>query len=329
MVSLIEASTQLAQTKQQLSSQEKTLIEQQKQLQSQRFPARTLRFQQEVIAKSPRTYAGKTERFKEVFQQQKQTALSQVVGKLGDIKSYRTETLIPYEKQIETNRKGKDTLKITEKALDTEPKVYRDKRLDKKRENVMDINLATEVHNQKFLKAFEAMEDKDKRDTLFWDKYVGVQLLGDESIERTKVDNNISNSQLENCPDRFTSLGKDTTVFDVLDKDVKKMVTASIKDADAMLFHIYRSAAVQDRKLTGTEQQMVNDIETGKINVLGQVLKEKYKYFTDKDFGNMFGRRPKKEKPNVIEGLGDPKSYNVSDDDIIIKAEGGVAVVYN
>lgn len=239
------------------------------------------------------------------------------------------DNTIPYEKQIETNRKGKDTLKITEKALDTEPKVYLDKRLDKKRGNVMDINLATEVHNQKFLKAFEAMEDKDKRDTLFWDKYVGVQLLGDESIERTKVDNNISNSQLENCPDRFTSLGKDTTVFDVLDKDVKKMVTASIKDADAMLFHIYRSAAVQDRKLTGTEQQMVNDIEIGKINVLGQVLKEKYKYFTDKDFGNMFGRRPKKEKPNVIEGLGDPKSYNVSDDDIIIKAEGGVAVVYN
>jgi len=116
MVSLIEASTQLAQTKQQLSSQEKTLIEQQKKLQSQRFPSRTLRFQQEVIARSPRTYAGKTERFKDIFQQQKQTALSQVVGKLGDIKSYRTETLVPYEKQIEVAREQKVLRERQQKA---------------------------------------------------------------------------------------------------------------------------------------------------------------------------------------------------------------------
>jgi len=240
----------------------------------------------------------------------------------------KKDNTIPLEKQIDTNREGTDTLKVTEKALDTEPKVYRDKRLDKERSNVMDINLATEANCQKFLKAYEAMEDKDKRDTLFWDKYVGVQLLGKESVERTKVDNNVPKSQLENSPDRFTSMGKDTTVFDVLDKDVKKMVTASIKDADAMLFHIYKTANVQGRKLTSVEQEMINDIETSKMKVLGQALKNKYKSMEGKDIRRLLGLPDLTEKSQVIPGY-DRTPYNASQDDVIIKAEGGVAIVYN
>lgn len=237
------------------------------------------------------------------------------------------DNTVPYEKQIDANREGEDTLKVTEKALDTEKKVYRDKRLDEARKDVMPINLATEAHCQKHLKAFEAMSDKDKRETLFWDKYVGAQLLGDKSVERTKVDNNVPESQLENCPDRFKSMGKDTTVFDVLDADVKKMVTASVKDADAMLFHIYASASSQGRDLTEIEQEMINDIEMGKLQVLGQALQNRFK-IDDAQLRRLLNLPDTTEQTNVIKGV-DPAPYDTSIDEVTIKDEGGEGVVYS
>ena len=50
---------------------------------------------------------------------------------------------------------------------------------------------------------------------------------------------------------------------------VYKFGGASVKDADAMLFHIYASASSQGRDLTKIEQEMINDIEMGKLQVLG------------------------------------------------------------
>jgi hypothetical protein len=43
------------------------------------------------------------------------------------------------------------------------------------------------------------------------------------------------------------------------------MVMASLKDADAILYHIFRSAAANERELTAQEQTIVEGITRDKI----------------------------------------------------------------
>lgn len=83
---------------------------------------------------------------------------------------------------------------------------------------------------------------------------MGVQLEG----KMKNIDGNIpaSASQLQNISDRFKG-----------DK-IDKMVMASVKDADAMLFHIYATVAKENRKLTTQEHQQITDINSGKIRLL-------------------------------------------------------------
>ena len=75
---------------------------------------------------------------------------------------------------------------------------------------------------------------------------------------------NISNStsQLPNNPNRFKG-----------DK-VNKMVMASIKDADAMLFHIYATAAKSRRNINNEEKQQIVDINSGKMRLMAQLYSE-------------------------------------------------------
>jgi len=166
------------------------------------------------------------------------------------------DNTVPFETQLEAARQGDSLLKVTEKALDEEKKVYNDKRNEIWDTDITAINIETEKYNQEQLKAFSEAQKNDS-ETAFWDKYVGVQMEG----PITKIDNNISDSasQLQNQPDRFKG------------KEVKKMVMASLKDADAMLFHLYATASKESRELNDIEKQQVIDINSGKIRLIAQM----------------------------------------------------------
>jgi hypothetical protein len=174
-----------------------------------------------------------------------------------------------YEGQLEEARTG-SRLTITDKALDTEDKVYVNKRNDMWDTDVLPINKATESHNQRHLKDFKAAEEKETFDTSFWDEYVGVQLEG----EPTKVKVNTQESQLQNKAERFEGLGKEDVQEVATYKDNKEMVFASLKDADAMLFQIYSRAAVEGREVTDQEKQIVTDINAGKARIIKENQKD-------------------------------------------------------
>ena len=174
------------------------------------------------------------------------------------------------ETQLDENRQGKDTLVVAEKALNTSKKLYNNKRQNEWDTDVMPINLETEKYHQEKTKAYKAAEDAqkktplwNKKDTAFWDKYINVQMIG----KPTKIDKNVSNSQLQNQEDRYTGL------TDATNAKFDKMVLASLKDADAMLFHIYATASSENRKLNDKEKQMVIDIDSGKHRILAKDFK--------------------------------------------------------
>jgi hypothetical protein len=127
------------------------------------------------------------------------------------------------------------------------------------------INLLAEIEDQKKARAFEkAAEDTD---TAFWDKFLGAQMIG----EGAKVPEKTGPSQLQNHPDRF----KDLKADDVLkNKNVKEMVLASLQDADAMLYHIFREAAANTRDLTENEKKLVEGITRDKVAMTELILKD-------------------------------------------------------
>ncbi len=161
------------------------------------------------------------------------------------------DNTIPFNSQLEAERKNETEFSILEAQMDD--KIVDFKSKDKKQ--IMDINVKTQEYDSEKTKKYKEAENKKKADTSFWDKYVGVQLEG----KMKKVDNNIpaSASQLQNKEERFKG------------KEINKMVMASLKDADAMLLHIYANS--KNRELTKDEGQQVIDINSGKIRILSQV----------------------------------------------------------
>ena len=165
------------------------------------------------------------------------------------------DNTIPFNVQLEASRKNKTNVAITEADMDNKTVDF--KSIDKKQ--VMDINVESRKYMDEHSDAYKKAEAASKADTEFWDKYVGDQLEGEGMP--TKVHNNIPGaaSQLQNAPDRFKG------------KKIDKMVMASMKDADAMLFHIYAKASQENRGLTNEEQQQIVDINSGKIRLAQMV----------------------------------------------------------
>ena len=165
------------------------------------------------------------------------------------------DNTVPFNAQLNAERKNVEAEpSITEAHMDKKEVDFSSK--DKKQ--VMDINVETQKYEDEKTKAIK--EAEGKKDTAFWDKYVGVQLEGEN--QPTKIKDNIpaSASQLPNKPERFKG------------EKVDKMVMASIKDADAMLFHIYAIAAKGNRELSENEKQQVMDINAGKTRLLAQMV---------------------------------------------------------
>ncbi len=204
------------------------------------------------------------------------------------------DNTVPFNVQLASARKNTETEpSITEASMDQKEVDFKSK--DKKQ--VMDINVESQDYDNKKTEAFKNAEGK--KDTAFWDKYVGVQLEGDG--QPTKVKNNIpgSASQLQNNPARFKG------------KNVEKMVMASVKDADAMLFHIFAKAAKLNRDITDNEKQQVIDINAGKIRILS--------YLSNK---------PHSISPDLSPGGYDSQPVNYNDQPPLIIQNGRQYLVY-
>lgn len=178
-----------------------------------------------------------------------------IVGKNINLSLPKKEidNTVPFNQQLNKSRNNKDENKIIESKMSKKIVNFEDK--DKKQ--IMDINVKTQEYDTEKDKQYKEAEQLKKKDTDFWDKFVGLQL----EQKMKKVDNNIPSeaSQLQNCPSRFK------------EKEINKMVMASIKDADAMLFHIYATAYSQNRDLSEIENQQVADINSGKSRLLNDV----------------------------------------------------------
>jgi hypothetical protein len=174
-----------------------------------------------------------------------------------------------FEKHIESSREGTDSLKIVEKSLNESKKVYNEKRLDESTEQVSPMHLISESYDQNKSKDIRESENESKKDTLFWDKYVNTQMLG----EPTNIKKQVKETQLSNNPERFEGLsGKENPVDRVLKFKSPKMVTASLKKNDAELFYIYAMASYQNRELNKKEKQMVENINNEKKKIISQFI---------------------------------------------------------
>ena len=165
-----------------------------------------------------------------------------------------------YESQLDDVRSNDDSQVITDAALDkAQNPIYRVRIPAGETPPLMDY---AQKHEQEAAKIFDTAdnEGKNKRDISFWDKYVGEQLLGPKTV----IVNNVQPSQLLSNYRERAAMNKENPST--------KMAAAmdSLKDADAMLYHIYRNAADLNRDLTEGEKQMVVDINSGKLRVLSQ-----------------------------------------------------------
>lgn len=98
---------------------------------------------------------------------------------------------------------------------------------------------------------YKKAENEQKADTEFWDKYVGVQLEG----PKTTV--------IKNIPDRASQLPSKK-------KDAEE-IKNFMKDADAMIFHIYATANSNNRELTHNEKQQIIDINASKTRFMNDI----------------------------------------------------------
>ena len=117
-------------------------------------------------------------------------------------------------------------------------------------------------------KEYQKAVNAGDSDTSFWDKYVGQQLDKDQI---TKITNNIQSSQLISNYDTREDFNKKNPS---IGKKVPVAVDEILKDADAMLYFIYRTAEEESRELSDKDKQIINDINSGKIRILSQFKPE-------------------------------------------------------
>jgi hypothetical protein len=103
--------------------------------------------------------------------------------------------------------------------------------------------------------------------TDFWDKYVGTQMDGTPTKVPVQVP--CEGNQLQNDFDRLKSLTPEQ--MGKHDK-VRKMVMASMRDADAMLFYVYHRAAVENRNLNDEEKVIVTHISEDKAKLIKSLI---------------------------------------------------------
>lgn len=174
----------------------------------------------------------------------------------------KNEKKVPptYEGLLDEARTKEEYNKTLEGQLDDhEVPTDLPKRTGDDKHDQLPINLLAEIRDKERAKAFEKATVKDA-ETETWDKLLGVEA----PLKDTPT-------QLHNHEDRFKKL----TDKDVLkNQNVKDMVMASLKDADAMLYFIYHKAASENRELTDKEKQLIDGISADKMKLASALLVE-------------------------------------------------------
>jgi len=199
-----------------------------------------------------------------------------------------------YEMQLDEARTADTGDRTLEGKLDKDKTVYNQRRLDKAySQKIKHQDMVAEAHDQAKYEAYREVDGSIDQETMFWDKYVGT----DVPDKKTKIVSNQQKSQLANHPDRFKGLNKTTPVNEQYKDDASAMtktdkmydlVSASLKDADAMLFQLYASAARENRDLNEADKESVNNINAGKAKMLAFANGEaKEKFVISKDGGKV------------------------------------------
>ena len=187
-----------------------------------------------------------------------------------DYSTYDSSTPVISDKQLESSRNESDEGKIAEKQLEevrnaSSKVVITEKQLNNgidsswmktrndKGQHPMDMH---KENSNKLADEFKKENKTDTKDNKeFWDFYLNV---GSHEIT-----NNVQSSQLLSNYETREDFNKNN-------KSIQK--EASIKDADAMIYHIYRTAYYNGRSsLTEEETQIINDINASKIKLLASI----------------------------------------------------------
>lgn len=175
-------------------------------------------------------------------------------------KRKNNDTLIPFDKTLEDIRNEVE-YKIVEKLLNDEKERYGSNRNDKAyRNDVKPLDLINEASHQEKADAL-SVKNYSTNETEYWDKIIG----------------NHGASQLQNHPSRFDDIVKTfkqtsdaSKNRDMMQKKehIKKMVSASVKVADEMIFSIYAKNKINNIKLSSSDRQIINDINSSKARLL-------------------------------------------------------------
>lgn len=222
---------------------------------------------------------------------------------------------VPFNKQLADARKGTNN-GILEKALNDNPTLFQERRSDKAYAgNVSGNNLLVESYDQRREAAFEAARKGGPKTTDIAAEKVDEQYIG----EPTKIVGNTQGSQLENQPDRFKNLESTQPNNEDQEENRKtlnksdnfdEMVTAALKQADAMLFTIYARAAYEGRDLSSNENQMISDINSAKARVMAAAD----------------GRIPRRVVASILAASQDAGIRLVEDADGVNVVENGVVI---
>jgi hypothetical protein len=128
-------------------------------------------------------------------------------------------------------------------------------RTGKDRHDQLPINLLNEIRDKEKAKAFDKFNTVDAK-TEFWDRVLGVEA---------------PQSQLHSDPERFKSLTEKSVLEN---RNVRKMVMASLQDADAMVYYIYHQAATEKRPVSTSEQSLIDGIAAAKEQLITKALTE-------------------------------------------------------
>lgn len=174
---------------------------------------------------------------------------------------------VVHENRMDAERQGEDDNKVIEKNLNTNDKLNIADRNDMWDTSIKPENLLSEAYDQKKIKVFkDNMETEQERDTDFWDKYIGEQMIDKNDI--TKIVKNNAPSQLPNESDRFKNITPKNVIKNKI--NIKKRVMASLKEADANLLNTYLVAFSNDRDLNKIEKEKISKINNYKKNIIAQ-----------------------------------------------------------
>ena len=205
------------------------------------------------------------------------------------------------EKQLKEVRVEADSV-ITEKQLNAAG----DTGINKKRRDdgipLMDMGNEYQKDEKKKIAKEYRKQDKPDEDTAFWDSFL--------DIDKPKIIGNVQRSQLLSNYDSREEMNKKNP-------SVNKKALAALKDADAMLYHIYRIAADQSRETTAEEKQMICDINSAKIRVLSQRNNDPNEFTNDasSDEADMIGDEI---ADNTAEQM--PQSTNIDSLDVFTRS---------